>query len=182
MTQEPQPSGHRFRVTADGRLTPRVLASAAAALFLPGLFLDAGRTKEEVVAISTGVTLLLATAWLPSSWWPRIRVASGSCLALFLAFAGIVGLAAPDATASWLFGAGLAGLSRIWIDALITKRDRDERAETIALLQQIASSMNAPPPSPRQPSRTAQGLVAVSFGVAVANLLRRRRRTLSRDN
>jgi len=39
-----------------------------------------------------------------------------SILATFIAFAGIVGLQAPNATAAWLFGAGLAGVGRYWID------------------------------------------------------------------
>lgn len=95
-------------------------------------------------------------------------------MALYLAFAGIVGLEAPDATASWLFGAGMAGLSRIWVDALLSRQDRFERAELRALLTKIAQPADHPAAVARRAPEPRQLAVVAVLGFLTGTAVRRR--------
>lgn len=76
-------------------------------------------------------------AWCPAKFWQSARFLPTSIVATFVAFAGIFGLQAPDAATSWLFGAGLAGLGRYWLDHLIRLEERAAADHAASVLRQI---------------------------------------------
>ena len=90
--------------------------------------------------------------------WQATRFLATSIVATFVALAGIVGLQAPDATASWLFGAGLAGLGRYWIDHLIRLEERAAAEHTANVLQEILVTLDV---GAMRPIRVSIGTIAV---------------------
>lgn len=95
------------------------------------------------MAIAGGSTVLLLASWATPRFWHQVRFAATSALATFLAFAGIVGLEAPNATASWLFGAGMAGLGRAWVDHLIRAEERQAAEHLENMLHQLLRQTSA---------------------------------------
>lgn len=111
-------------------------ATALAAFLSAGVLLG-DSSKEDLLAILAGSAVLVAAAWSPPRRWPALRFAATTAAGTCLAFAGIVGLEAPDATSAWLVGAGLSGSARYWIDSLIRTTAQAEGANIAALLEKI---------------------------------------------
>ena len=117
--------------------------------------------------------VLLVAAWCPAKWWHVARFLATSVVATFVAFAGIVGLQAPDATAAWLFGAGLAGLGRFWIDHVIRLEERAAADETASILRQMLASSES---DARRPTRVPMPTMAVALAGLVLGRASMRRR------
>lgn len=82
----------------------RWIATVLVAVLSAGVLLG-DSTKEDLLAALGGSMILIAAAWSTPKQWPLVRTGATTTAGTCLAFAGIVGLDSPDATASWLVGA-----------------------------------------------------------------------------
>lgn len=142
-------------------------ATAIAAFLSAGVLLG-DSSKEDLLAILAGSAVLVTAAWSPPKRWPALRFASTTVAGTSLAFAGIVGLEAPDATSAWLVGAGLSGASRYWVDSLMRTSAQIESANIAALLEKInRQTVSGSPWADEHESGHRSGLLGQT-GVAVA--------------
>lgn len=145
-------------------------------MFIPGVFVGQFE-KEDRLSVVAGSLVLLFVAWTPEKRWPFARFLSTTVTGTCLAFAGIVGLQAPDAASAWLIGAGFAGCGRYWADSLLRSASELETAQLRQQLEQINNAMKqqAREPAPRSAPVLPVTLIAMVTGMAFGLSARTRR-------